>query len=93
MRDNSTPQVVDHVSRHQAERIMTTTTKTPRAESLSLLHLPAEVRHQIYEHVPCHRPSPLSLASEAHQLSWSQDDAAVEPTFYTELFRVNKAIT
>ncbi|OAP56742.1 hypothetical protein AYL99_08854 [Fonsecaea erecta] len=66
---------------------------------LGLLDLPTEVRHQIYRHLFCHRPGPITLGfhdffSKWASLSLSEDrEAPHEPTFHTSLFRVNKAIS
>ncbi|KIW96703.1 uncharacterized protein Z519_02094 [Cladophialophora bantiana CBS 173.52] len=66
---------------------------------LGLLDLPVEVRHQIYAHLFCHKPSPITLGYQDFFTKWAiwspSDEKGMphEPTFYTELFRVNKAIS
>jgi hypothetical protein len=61
-----------------------------------LLLLPPEVRHQIYRYLFCHRPSPITLGFHDFFSKWasfSPFDESQEPTFYTALFRVSKAIS
>ncbi|KIW26727.1 uncharacterized protein PV07_06538 [Cladophialophora immunda] len=68
---------------------------------LGLLDLPAEVRHQIYAHLFCHKPSPITLGFHDFFTKWAatwspfegEQEAPHEPTFHTALFRVNKAIS
>lgn len=65
-------------------------------KALSLYDLPIEVRHEIYKHLFCHELSPLSLASVRNATMLSvgpADEDASPPTFYTSIFRVNKAIS
>ncbi|KAJ9611986.1 hypothetical protein H2200_003581 [Cladophialophora chaetospira] len=61
-----------------------------------LLDLPPEVRYQIYRQLFCHKPSPITLGFQDYFTKWasfSLSDEPQEPTFYTSLFRVNKAIS
>lgn len=64
---------------------------------LGLYDLPVEVRHQIYKHLFCHEPSPISFAPKQHaMLAMSptvEDSSPSPPIFYTSIFRVNKAIS
>lgn len=63
---------------------------------LDLLDLPPEVRHQIYNYLFCHKPSPIALGHEVASSkweAWAVNDEPSDPTFYTGLFRVNKAIS
>ena len=66
-----------------------------RSPPLGLLDLPLEVRQQIYRHLFCHTPSPITLGCERFfgWASFSPFDEAPEPTFYTALFRTNKALS
>ena len=62
----------------------------------SLLELPVEVRYQIYSYLFCHKPSPITLGIQDFFSKWalsSPFDEPQEPTFYTALFRVNKAVS
>ncbi|KEF61911.1 uncharacterized protein A1O9_03483 [Exophiala aquamarina CBS 119918] len=66
------------------------------SEALSLIDLPIEVRHEIYKHLFCHEPSPLSFASVRNATTLavgSVDEDVTPPIFYTSIFRVNKAIS
>ena len=66
------------------------------AQYRGLLDLPPEVRHQIYRQLFCHKPSPITLGFQDYFTKWasfSLSDEPQEPTFYTALFRVNKAIS
>ena len=68
----------------------------PSAQYRGLLDLPLEVRHQIYRHLFCHKPSPITLGFQDYFTKWasfSLSDEPQEPTFYTALFRLNKAIS
>ncbi|OCT54825.1 hypothetical protein CLCR_03069 [Cladophialophora carrionii] len=67
-----------------------------KARRLGLLDLPPEVRHEIYRPLFCHKPSPITLGVQdffSRWASFSPADELQEPTFYTALFRVNKAIS
>ena len=67
---------------------------SPRA--LTLSDLPVEVRHEIYKHLFCHEPGPLSLASARNEttlLVGPADEEPSPPTFYTSIFLVNKALS
>ncbi|KAI1626906.1 hypothetical protein EDD37DRAFT_237602 [Exophiala viscosa] len=59
--------------------------------------LPPEIRHQIYTHLFCHKPSPIPLGPGILEPRFGlpgKDDARDEqPTFYTALFRVNRRIS
>lgn len=64
-----------------------------------LMDLPPEVRHEIYKHLFCHKPSPITLSHQDFYAKWAHFSPFLEPqqqeqpTFYTALFRVNKAIS
>lgn len=65
------------------------------SKASSIHDLPIEVRHEIYKHLFCHEPSPLSFASKKHatlSIGPTDEDPSL-PTFYTSIFRVNKAIS
>ncbi|KIW71506.1 hypothetical protein PV04_03663, partial [Phialophora macrospora] len=67
-----------------------------KPRQLGLLDLPPEVRHEIYRQLFCHKPSPITLGIQDFFTRWasfSPFDESQEPTFYTALFRVNKAIS
>ncbi|KIX10331.1 uncharacterized protein Z518_01413 [Rhinocladiella mackenziei CBS 650.93] len=72
------------------------TSTHPAQRRLGLLDLPPEVRHKIYRYLFCHKPLPITLGSgdRIPQINetWLDVDET-EPTFYTEIFRVNKAIS
>ncbi|KAK5065208.1 hypothetical protein LTR84_001045 [Exophiala bonariae] len=81
----------------------TSTTQTPARTVPGLYDLPVEVRHQIYKHLFCHKPSPIEFAANSNaELElwpdvWPTDgyssSPAPPPTFYTDIFRVNKALS
>ena len=65
---------------------------------LGLLDLPPEVRHDIYRHLFCHKPTPITLGLQDSLPHWdhfydSDSEEPPDPIFYTALFRVNKAIS
>ena len=65
---------------------------------LGLLDLPPEVRHQIYQHLFCHKPSPITLGCQdffAKWAAWSLPpiEEPSEPTFHTAIFRVSKVVS
>lgn len=75
------------------------TNQAPSPPALGLYDLPVEVRHQIYKHLFCHKPSPVEFAAN-HQATlenWPTDACSSAPkpppTFYTSIFRVNKTIS
>lgn len=53
------------------------------------MDLPIEVRHAIYTHLFCHQGSPISISQKYRGLNSFEPS---EPIFYTEMFRVCKAI-
>lgn len=74
------------------------TSNRPAPGQRDLLDLPPEVRHQIYRHLFCHQPSPITLAREDALKQWAAfspdaEPEVREPTFHTAIFRVNKAIS
>ncbi|EXJ63021.1 hypothetical protein A1O7_03465 [Cladophialophora yegresii CBS 114405] len=69
-----------------------------KVQRAGLLGLPPEVRHEIYGQLFCHKPSPITLGVQDFFTRWasfqpSADEPQQEPTFYTAIFRVNKAIS
>jgi len=73
------------------------TESASQRQKLGILDLPPEVRHEIYKHLFCHKRLPISLGAElilpSHAPPFMRDDELAEPTFYTEIFRLNKAIS
>jgi hypothetical protein len=68
----------------------------PQDDRVGLLDLPPEVRHEIYRHLFCHTPSPITLGVQDFFSKWtsfSPFDELREPVFYTALFRANKPIS
>lgn len=69
---------------------------TSKRNRTGFLDLPPEVRHEIYRHLFFNRPCPISLGSEQLNAclgALHANDEATQPTFHTEIFRVNKAIS
>lgn len=68
---------------------MSASSDNPAKASLSLIALPTEVRHRIYQELFCNCQQPLLLSRRRNS---SQLFARADPVFHTGLFRVNKQI-